>query len=81
MRFARPEDGAFNPRNTDEFFFVTTGAAAGANALGRLYSLLTRPREPRLKKEPSKVVDNADTGRRRRHRHQPRQHRCELATT
>jgi secreted PhoX family phosphatase len=39
FRFARPEDGAFNLRNHDEFVFVTTGGAAGANELGRLYSL------------------------------------------
>jgi hypothetical protein len=39
MTFARPEDGAFNDRQPNEFFFVTTGGAAGANELGRLYSL------------------------------------------
>ena len=39
MAFARPEDGAFNTRNDDEFFWVTTGGAAGANTLGRIYSL------------------------------------------
>lgn len=39
MTFGRPEDGAFNPRNSREYFFVTTGQSAGANALGRLYSL------------------------------------------
>lgn len=39
FRFARPEDGAFNDSNRNEFVFVTTGGAAGANALGRLYSL------------------------------------------
>lgn len=39
MIFGRPEDGAFNPRNSREYFFVTTGGATGANALGRLYSL------------------------------------------
>lgn len=38
MIFARPEDGAFNPNEPDEFFFVTTGEGTG-NALGRLYSL------------------------------------------
>lgn len=39
MNFARPEDGAFNDRNDDQYFFVTTGGAAGANTLGRIYSL------------------------------------------
>ena len=39
MVFARPEDGAFNPRNRHNYFFVTTGGAAGANVLGRLYSM------------------------------------------
>ena len=38
MIFARPEDGAFNPNRSDEYFFVTTGEGTG-NALGRLYSL------------------------------------------
>ena len=38
MVFARPEDGAFNLNNGDEYFFVTTGEGTG-NALGRLYSL------------------------------------------
>ncbi len=39
MIFARPEDGAFNPRNRHNYMFVTTGGAAGANTLGRIYSL------------------------------------------
>jgi hypothetical protein len=43
FRFARPEDGAFNNRNRNEFLFVTTGGAAGANVLGRLYSLRLHP--------------------------------------
>jgi hypothetical protein len=46
MIFARPEDGAFNPRNRNEYFFVTTGGAAGANVLGRLYSLRLNPFDP-----------------------------------
>jgi hypothetical protein len=46
MTFARPEDGAFNPRNPNEYLFVTTGGAAGANALGRLYSLRLDPKNP-----------------------------------
>ena len=43
FRFARPEDGAFNKRNRNEFYFVTTGGAAGANSLGRLYTLDMHP--------------------------------------
>ncbi|MBA2742283.1 MAG: DUF839 domain-containing protein [Actinobacteria bacterium] len=47
FRFARPEDGAFNKRDKDEFFFVTTGdAAVPANTLGRLYSLQINPGDP-----------------------------------
>ena len=38
MIFARPEDGAFNLHEDDEYFFVTTGEGTG-NGLGRLYSL------------------------------------------
>ncbi len=38
MIFARPEDGAWNLRNRDQYFFVTTGEGTG-NGLGRLYSL------------------------------------------
>lgn len=48
IRFARPEDGAFNPNVPDQFFFVTTGGAAGANELGRLYSLRLNPLNPVL---------------------------------
>ncbi|MBA3381658.1 MAG: DUF839 domain-containing protein [Actinobacteria bacterium] len=43
FRFARPEDGAFNKRNRNNFLFVTTGGAAGVNELGRLYSLDLHP--------------------------------------
>ena len=43
LRFARPEDGAFNNHNRNEYLFVTTGGAAGANSLGRLYSLKLHP--------------------------------------
>ncbi len=49
FRFARPEDGAFNNRNNDEYFFVTTGGAAGVNELGRLYSLKLRDPDPTAK--------------------------------
>jgi Bacterial protein of unknown function (DUF839) len=59
MTFARPEDGAFNPRNKNEYFFVTTGQAAGANNLGRLYSLRLDRKNPT---GPAKleVLYNAD---------------------
>jgi hypothetical protein len=64
MVFARPEDGAFNPRNEDEYFFVTTGdtPASGenmGNALGRLYSLKLNPSDP-TKNATLSVVYNAD---------------------
>jgi hypothetical protein len=59
MIFARPEDGAFNPRSTNEFFFVTTGGAAGANELGRLYSLRLNPSDP-TRSATLTVVYNAD---------------------
>lgn len=39
MTFARPEDGAFNTRNDDGYFFNTTGGALGVNELGRVYGL------------------------------------------
>jgi Bacterial protein of unknown function (DUF839) len=62
IRFARPEDGAFNNLNRNEFFFVTTGGSvpAGANTLGRLYSLELHPGNPTLGGELT-VVYNADT--------------------
>ena len=62
FRFARPEDGAFNNRNRNEFFFVTTGGSvpAGANTLGRLYSLKLDRRDPLADGELT-VVYNADT--------------------
>jgi hypothetical protein len=59
LTFARPEDGAFNKRNPNEFFFVTTGGALGENELGRLYSLRLNPGNPT---QPAllTVVYNAD---------------------
>jgi hypothetical protein len=59
IRFARPEDGAFNKRDRNEFFFVTTGGAAGANELGRLYSLRIHPGNPTKDGELT-IVYNAD---------------------
>jgi Alkaline phosphatase PhoX len=64
MTFVRPEDGAYNPHNRNEFFFVTTGSSAGAddgvNELGRLYSLRLHPGNP-LKPATLTIVYNADT--------------------
>jgi len=59
FRFARPEDGAFNLENRNQFLFVTTGGAAGANELGRLYSLKLRPYSP-TRPATLEVVYNAD---------------------
>jgi hypothetical protein len=63
MTFVRPEDGAFNPNNRNEFFFDTTGSSSGAddgvNELGRLYSLRLHPGNP-LKPATLSVVYNAD---------------------
>jgi hypothetical protein len=59
FRFARPEDGAFNPSNRNEYLFVTTGGATGANELGRLYSLRLHPGNV-LKDGTLEVVYNAD---------------------
>ena len=60
FRFARPEDGAFNNLNRNEYFFVTTGGAADANELGRLYSLKLHPGNPTKGAELT-VEYNADT--------------------
>jgi Alkaline phosphatase PhoX len=46
INFARPEDGAWNKRHENEYFFVTTGGLAGGNELGRLYSLHLDPENP-----------------------------------
>jgi hypothetical protein len=64
MTFVRPEDGAFNPNDRNEFLFVTTGSSSGAddgvNELGRLYSLRLHPGNP-LQPATLTVVYNADT--------------------
>jgi hypothetical protein len=60
FRFARPEDGAFNKRDNDEFFFVTTGdASVASNKLGRLYSLQLNSGDP-TKAGTLTVAYNAD---------------------
>ena len=61
MTFIRPEDGAFNPNNPNEVFWVTTGSSTdGSNELGRLYSLRLHPGNP-LKPATLTIVYNADT--------------------
>ena len=67
FRFARPEDGAFNKKDRDEFFFVTTGdAAVAANKLGRLYSLQLNPGDPTESGTLTRRVQRGpDPGRRR----------------
>jgi Bacterial protein of unknown function (DUF839) len=64
MTFVRPEDGAYNPNDRNEFFFVTTGSSSGAdngvNELGRLYSLHLHPGNV-LKPATLTIVYNADT--------------------
>jgi hypothetical protein len=63
MTFVRPEDGAFNPNNDNELFWVTTGSSSGAdngvNELGRLYSLRLHPGNP-LEDATLTIVYNAD---------------------
>jgi hypothetical protein len=68
MVFARPEDGAFNPVQQNEFFFVTTGdiPTGGSekgqylgNTLGRLYSLRLNPSDP-TRNATLSVIYNAD---------------------
>jgi Bacterial protein of unknown function (DUF839) len=63
MTFVRPEDGAFNPNDPNEFFFDTTGSSSGSaegvNELGRLYSLRLHPGNP-LKPATLSIVYNAD---------------------
>jgi hypothetical protein len=63
MTFVRLEDGAFNPNDRNEFFFVTTGGSSdaddGVNELGRLYSLRLDPSNP-LKPATVTIVYNAD---------------------
>jgi Bacterial protein of unknown function (DUF839) len=64
MTFIRPEDGAFNPNDRNEFFFVTTGSssgtAEGVNELGRLYSVRLHPGNV-TKPAILTIVYNADT--------------------
>ena len=66
--FARPEDGAFNSRNDDEYFFNTTGGGTGVNELGRIYSLAldkkdaTKPAKLTIEVNADQVIaDGGDT--------------------
>jgi hypothetical protein len=60
MTFIRPEDGAFSPQHSNEFFFVTTGGnLAAGNELGRLYALRLNPGNV-LQSAELRVVYNAD---------------------
>ena len=43
--FIRTEDGAFDKKNPNTYYFVTTGGSAG-NQLGRMYRLDLNPRNP-----------------------------------
>jgi hypothetical protein len=60
FRFARPEDGAFDKRRRNQFYFVTTGdAAVPTDTLGRLYSLQLHPGDP-TKEAELRIVYSAD---------------------
>jgi Alkaline phosphatase PhoX len=64
MTFVRLEDGAFNPRNRNELFFVSTGNSSGVddgvNELGRFYSLRLHSSRV-LKHATLAIVYNADS--------------------
>ena len=59
MNFVRPEDGAFNKENKNQFFFVTTGGLAGGNELGRVYTLNINRQNP-IAPATLRVVYEAD---------------------
>jgi hypothetical protein len=60
MTFIRPEDGAFNQKNSNEFFWVTTGGNDTVNRLGRLYELDLGSGDPSSRPATLTVVYNAD---------------------
>lgn len=61
MTFIRPEDGAFNAQNPNEFFWVTTGGNDTINKLGRLYQLDLVGGDPSTRPATLSVIYNADT--------------------
>jgi hypothetical protein len=73
--FVRTEDGAFNPRDPDEFFFVTTGSGV-ANPLGAMYRMKLDDRDPTGRDDDrARVRRERRRCSRWRHSAQPRQHR------
>ncbi len=60
MTFIRIEDGDFNKRNPNTFYFVTTGGNDAINRLGRLYDLDLGGGDPSSKPATLNVIYNAD---------------------
>jgi hypothetical protein len=46
FKFSRPEDGHYNPRNPNQWIFVTTGEGDLGNTLGRIYELRLNATNP-----------------------------------
>lgn len=59
MTFIRIEDGDFNKRNPNTFYFVTTGGNDAINRLGRLYDLDLGGGDPSSKPATLNVIYNA----------------------
>jgi secreted PhoX family phosphatase len=57
--FVRTEDGAFDPSNPNDYYFVTTGSGA-ANVLGRLYKMTLNSSDP-LGTAKIELIYNADS--------------------
>jgi hypothetical protein len=83
MTFVRPEDGAFNPNNPNEFFFDTTGSLfgrcrrRGERTRAALLDQAPPGRPARAGHAHGRVQRRRDRRLGRRHRHQPGQHRDE----
>lgn len=56
--FIRTEDGAFDPKNPDIFYFVTTGSGPG-NQLGRMYKMTLDSANP-TERATIELIYNAD---------------------